>query len=74
VAINHLINARILTSDRVHHPTGYLHHARQTGATARRKRDTARHKESDIAQVNELRRLGAETEHATRCHNGALKS
>jgi hypothetical protein len=52
VSIDHLINARILSTDRVKKPAWNLDHAWQAWTAPRCQRDAARDKEAHISQVN----------------------
>jgi hypothetical protein len=73
VAVNNVINARILTENRVKETTWDLHDAREAWSTPRCERDTARDEEANISQVNQLTKLSAESERSARDHDRSLK-
>jgi hypothetical protein len=73
VAVNNVINARILTENRVKETAWNLHDARKAWSTPRCERDTARDEKANISQVNQLTHLSTESERSARDHDRSLK-
>jgi hypothetical protein len=73
VAVNDVIDARVLSEDGVKETTRDLHDARKAWSTSRCKRDTARDEEANISQVNQLAHLSAESEWSARDHDRSFE-